>query len=89
MERKPLESTAVRGAGYDDESEELEVEFRSGRIYVFSNIPRSVYDWLLRTPSKGAYVSRIVNQYDYREVTPASPEPDLEAALKASLDRSD
>ena len=85
MKRSPLKSTAVKSAGYDDDGEVLEIEFTSGRIYQFSSVPRSVYDWLLRAKSKGAYVSRIVNDYEYRDVTPGS-QPPLEEALRASVE---
>ena len=74
MERVPLESTAVRSAGYDGASSKLEIEFTSGRIYQFDNVPASVYQWLLRTSSKGSYVARMISpRYAYRDVTDAPP----------------
>jgi hypothetical protein len=91
MERTPLESRAVRSAGYDPERQTLELEFATGRVYLFEGVPQSAYDWLLRTPSKGVFVSRLINgRYPYRDITPAQerpePERDLEAALRASVD---
>ena len=88
MERVPLSSRVVRSAGYDSATEVLELEFTSGRIYQFQAVPRGTYEWLLRTPSKGAFVTRMINdRYEYREVTPSRPEAtqDLAAALSASL----
>jgi hypothetical protein len=74
MERIPLASSAVRSAGYDEASRTLEIEFTSGRVYQFDDVPESVYAWLLRTPSKGSYVTRMINpKFSYRDVT--SPEP--------------
>jgi hypothetical protein len=89
MERTPLESRAVRSAGYDPERRTLELEFATGRVYLFEGVPQSAYDWLLRTPSKGVFVSRLINgRYPYRDITEPEhkPEPDLEQALRASID---
>lgn len=91
MERTPLESRAVRSAGYDPERQTLELEFATGRVYLFEGVPQSAYDWLLRTPSKGVFVSRLINgRYPYRDITQAptdgAAEPDLEEALRASVD---
>ena len=70
MERVPLDSSAVRSAGYDEASHTLELEFTSGRIYQFDSVPPSVYQWLLRTSHKGSYVNRMINpRYPYRDVT--------------------
>ena len=88
MERTRLESRAVLSAGYDETTQTLEIEFSSGRIYQFDAVPRSVYDWLLRTPSKGGYVTRMINpHYGYRDVTPRAEtsEPDLAEQLRQSV----
>jgi hypothetical protein len=87
MQREPLVSGTVVAAGYDAAKQVLELEFKSGRVYQFDGVPAGVYQWLLRTPEKGAYVSRMINgRYAYRDVTPAlGPAGDLEAILRASL----
>jgi len=89
MERVPLESTAVRSAGYDAASSTLELEFNSGRIYQFENVPISVYQWLLRTPNKGSYVARMINpRYAYRDITDAPPRLDSDEELLRRLEDS-
>lgn len=71
MERSPLTSSSVASAGYDDVTHVLEIEFSAGRIYQFEEVPRGVFEWLLRTPNKGSYVARMINNvYRYRDVTP-------------------
>jgi hypothetical protein len=88
MDRTRLESRAVLSAGYDETTQTLEIEFSSGRIYQFDAVPRSVYDWLLRTPSKGGYVTRMINpHYRYRDITPRAetPECDLTERLRESV----
>jgi KTSC domain len=89
MERVPLQSRAVVSAGYDAETCVLELEFSSGRVYRFKDVPTGVYDWLLRVPNKGVYVTRsITSRYAYEDVTcpPAAEDAaDLEALLEGSL----
>jgi hypothetical protein len=90
MERTRFASTSVASAGYDSATRVLEIEFSSGRIYQFDAVPQGVFDWLLRTPSKGSYVSRMINdRYPYRDVTPAvsSEAGDLLQQLQDSLRR--
>lgn len=88
MERTPLSSSAVASAGYDDATLVLEIEFHSGKIYQYEAVPRSVFDWLLRTPNKGSYVARMISdRYTYRDITaPANvAEPDLMQQLQDSV----
>jgi hypothetical protein len=91
MERSPLASSSVASVGYDDATQVLEIEFRSGRIYQFTQVPRGVFDWLLRTPNKGSYVARMINgRYNYADVTPdpsgaAVSEPDILTQLRDSV----
>jgi hypothetical protein len=88
MERIQLASRAVSSAGYDAEAQILELEFSSGRIYRYEGVPRGTYQWLLRAPSKGGYVARMINdRYPYRDVTPPPPAAtqDLAETLRASL----
>jgi len=91
MERTKLASTSVASAGYDSATSVLEIEFSSGRIYQFDGVPKGVFDWLVRTPSKGSYVSRMINDhYPYRDVTPSAStgaEVDLVQQLQDSLRR--
>ena len=84
MERVAVESTAVAAVGYDQSTRTLEVEFRSGRVYQYADVPRSAYEWLLRAPSKGALMNRLIKQYEARDVTP-SQDVDLRASLQRSL----
>jgi hypothetical protein len=91
----------VVSAGYDEQSLELELEFRSGHVYRYEGVPPTVYAWLLRIENKGGFVRRMIQgRYLERAVArsapPASsevpaasvPKPDaLEDALRASLER--
>jgi hypothetical protein len=88
MQRIAVESKAIVSLGYDDETQSLELEFRSGSVYRYLAVPRSVYEWLLRTPNKGVFVARqITGRYAFESVpaTPATPDEQLEAVLRQSL----
>ena len=92
MERKPLQSRAIASAGYDAETRTLELEFTSGRVYQYADVPPGTYEWLLRAPSKGGYFARMINdRHAYRDVT-LGDEPDacdLSAALRDSLPKKE
>ncbi len=66
MHRTHVSSSAISSVGYDDRSSTLEVEFSSGAVYDYLNVPRRVYRDLLKAPSKGSFVSRRVrDQYPF------------------------
>jgi hypothetical protein len=89
MQRTPLQSRAVLSAGYDPATQELELEFQNGRIYRYREVPAGVYEFLLRSPSKGGYVNRMIqSRYAFEEVTPERCEQDVLKALEASLQRA-
>ena len=71
MERVPVQSTSLVSIGYDAASAELEVEFSSGRIYVYTGVPESAHAWLMRSPGKGGLFNRMIRDaYPFRDVTP-------------------
>lgn len=88
MERVPLASRAVTSAGYDAATRTLEIEFTAGRLYLFREVPASVYDWLLRVPNKGVYVSRCISgRYAHEDITVPSAAP-ADGALLSLLEAS-
>jgi hypothetical protein len=92
MQRQPVQSRALRSIGYDAETEELQIEFQSGSAYAYQGVPPSVYEWLMRIPNKGVFVTRqIVGQYTERALpNPAgTPSELLEQALIDSLAKLD
>lgn len=60
MHRNHVDSSAISSVGYDERSSVLEVEFSSGAVYDYYNVPPRVYRDLLKAPSKGSFVSRRV-----------------------------
>jgi len=60
MRRHHVDSSAISSIGYDERSSVLEVEFSSGAIYDYFDVPEKVFRDLLKAPSKGRFVSRRV-----------------------------
>ncbi|MCK9446257.1 KTSC domain-containing protein [bacterium] len=53
MDRLSVSSSDIRSIGYDSQSLILEVEFISGDIYQYFNVPKHLYDILINSSSKG------------------------------------
>jgi lysyl-tRNA synthetase class 2 len=59
-----LQSTALSGASYDPDTEQLEVTFASGGTYTFERVPQAVFEELRDSPSPGQfYHQQIKGQY--------------------------
>ena len=58
MDRISVRSSNIRSVGYDPESSTLEVEFDSGSVYQYLNVPESEHEGLMNVPSKGRYLNR-------------------------------
>lgn len=50
----------MASVGYHEPLATLEIEFRNGGVYRYFAVPAAVYDALMRSASKGAFVSRLV-----------------------------
>jgi len=69
MQRQAMESTTMRSAGYDQKDQILEVEFQSGMIYQYLDIPPAIYKEFLESVSKGRYFnSEIRDTYEFVRV---------------------
>ena len=55
IKRKAVDSTNLAAVGYDARAKVLEIEFRSGPVYRYFEVPRAVYRGLMRAQSKGTY----------------------------------
>lgn len=66
MKRSPVSSSNIKTIGYKKADKVLEVEFNSGRIYHYFEVPESVYNGLISAESIGKYhVENIKNKYSY------------------------
>ena len=67
MHRIAVQSSNIRSVGYDPESGTLEVEFNSGSVYQYLNVPKGEYETLMNASSKGRYFNRSVKG-EYQDV---------------------
>lgn len=51
MDRKRVNSGSIRSVGYDDRARTLEIEFTSGSIVQYGNVPADVYRRFLAAPA--------------------------------------
>lgn len=64
-----MPSTVIRRFDYSPETEELTVEFVTGRRYVYSGVPQDEVDAMRRAFAKGSYFNkRIRDRYAVREL---------------------
>ena len=71
------ESTALHSAAYDEETQELTVRLRSGRIYIHRGVPHGEYDALISADSVGHYYDRhIRDDYPFSEIVRYESAPD-------------
>jgi KTSC domain len=64
MRRKSVSSSSVTSVGYDSETRTLEIEFNSGSVYEYNEVPPEIYQGLMEAPSKGRYfANEIRGQY--------------------------
>ena len=69
MEMQPVNSRNIRLVGYDAEGQLLVIEFRSGGIYQYSNVPETVHRRLIQASSKGSYFHQAIrDQYSFRRM---------------------
>ena len=66
MIRQTVSSSNIRSIGYVSKSQTLEIEFHSGGIYQYFNVPESIYNALIATSSHGSYFHRHIKvQYQW------------------------
>lgn len=69
MERKAVSSSNIASIGYDVNSQTLEVEFLSGGVYQYFDVPEQVYTDLMNASSHGQYLAQnIKGHYRYSKV---------------------
>ena len=69
MQKCSVASSNLASVGYDPATETLEVEFLSGSVYQYYNVPENVYDELMKESSKGRFLHyHIKNEYPYSRV---------------------
>jgi len=69
MERTPVSSSNICSVGYESDSQILEVEFNTGALYQYSNVPQSEFEAMMNADSKGTYFNaNIKSRYSYSKM---------------------
>jgi hypothetical protein len=66
MQRKNVVSSNLKSVGYDEDSNILEIEFLSGGIYQYFNVPHNVHAGLMNASSHGTYFDRSVKKAGFK-----------------------
>lgn len=65
-----VSSSNIAALGYEEESNTLAVEFNSGALYHYADVPREVYEALDNSQSIGKFFNaNIKKQYDSERVS--------------------
>jgi hypothetical protein len=68
MDRLLVNSSNLVTVGYDSASRVLEVEFQSGNIYQYLDVPEEIYQDLMTADSKGQFFhDNILKEFDFQE----------------------
>ena len=65
MNRIPASSSNINSIGYDKQSATLEVEFTSGDVYRYFDVPEHLYQQLMSAVSKGQFLNDYI-RHSYR-----------------------
>jgi KTSC domain-containing protein len=55
MERKRVNSSKIRSAGYDPKSQTLELEFSDGRVVAYRGVSSEVHRQFMAAPSPASF----------------------------------
>lgn len=66
MERQYVSSSNIASIGYDQDSMVLEIEFLSGAIYQYYDVPKSIYEGLMAADSHGKFFAAYIKKGGYR-----------------------
>jgi hypothetical protein len=80
LKRVPVSSSSVRSVGYDPERFILEIEFCSGGVYQYLQVPAAAHRLLLQAASIGEYVNSIIKpRFEAVRLDPSRPPPALDS----------
>ena len=70
MNRAYLASSMMASVGYDPSTRILEIEFTTGAVYHYLDVPLELYNDLLEAPSHGRFFhSRIRRTFTHHRIT--------------------
>ncbi len=70
--RAPVRSSMLVSIGYDEPKRILELEFRSGSVYRYINVPAAIYHEMMAAESKGRFYNRRIKKHYKSQKLPSS-----------------
>lgn len=61
-----VDSSAMRRLGYESSTFELGIEYPSGDVYVYLDVPPEEYEAIMAAESKGTYLNQVFKPKEYR-----------------------
>lgn len=69
MNRESVQSSMIASLGYESDTSTLEVEFNSGAVWQYYDVPESIYHEMMNSGSLGKFFhSNIKGQYREAQV---------------------
>ena len=70
INRIPVDSASLSSINYYPAMQMLEVEFQSGSVYVYFNVPAAIYKGLMRADSMGRYfIQHVRSAFRYQRIS--------------------
>jgi hypothetical protein len=72
INRHEVESSNIASIGYDPETQTLEIEFKRGGVYQYSDVPADVWEAFQAAESKGKFFHAEIKKgggYEYTKVS--------------------
>ena len=69
MHRTAVAANGIAQVGYEDGSEILEIEFTSGKVFQFFNVPPKMFDQLMDSQFKEFYYQNNIHErFPYKSI---------------------
>lgn len=66
----PVSSSSIAAIGYDDDNQEVYVQFLKGGLYTYRGVPDYVFEEFKTAPSLGSYLHRnFKNVFAYERIS--------------------
>lgn len=70
LKKHLVDSSNLEWVAYDKKNSELYIQFHSGGLYKYMNVPENIFNGLLSAGSHGRYFwMKIRDKYDYAKLT--------------------
>lgn len=68
IKRSRVKSSAILSIGYHVDKKILEIEYISGEVYDYFNVPEHIFNELMQADSKGTFANtRIKEHYEFEK----------------------